>query len=120
MKPHRPELADVFRTHEKEFLARWRSVLSHLQLRAFGAIRDCRTAALGGHLQECNRCGHRVILYNSCRNRHCPDQGRRGMQTLSPDNQSHASSLVVNARPQRAPDGWNNVSRSFCPYRISM
>jgi Putative transposase/Transposase zinc-binding domain len=72
MKPHRPELADVFRTHEKEFLARWRSVLSHLQLRALRAIRDCRTAALGGHLQKCDRCGHRVILYNSCRNRHCP------------------------------------------------
>jgi hypothetical protein len=66
MKAHRPELADVFRTHEKEFLARWRSVLSHSQLRALRAIRDCRTAALGGHLQECNRCGHRVVLYNSC------------------------------------------------------
>jgi hypothetical protein len=66
MKPHRPELADVFRTHEKEFLARWRSVLSHLQLPALRAIRDCRTAALGGHLQKCDRCGHRVILYNSC------------------------------------------------------
>src|SRR5580692_5210470 len=72
MKPHRPELADVFRTHEKELLACWRSVLSHQQLRAFRAIRDCRTAALGGHLQKCDRCGHRVILYNSCRNRHCP------------------------------------------------
>ena len=38
MKPHRPELADVFRTHEKEFLARWRSVLSRPQLRALRAI----------------------------------------------------------------------------------
>jgi transposase-like zinc-binding protein len=66
MKAHRPELADVFRIHEKEFLARWRSVLSHPQLRALRAIRDCRTAALGGHLQKCDRCGHRVILYNSC------------------------------------------------------
>jgi hypothetical protein len=66
MKAHRPELADVFRTHEKEFLARWRSVLSGPQLRALQAIRDCRTAALGGHLQKCDRCGHRVILYNSC------------------------------------------------------
>src|SRR6202790_3510410 len=72
MKAHRPELADVFRTHEKEFLARWRSVLSHPQLQALRAIRNCRTAALGGHLHECDRCGHRVILYNSCRNRHCP------------------------------------------------
>jgi Putative transposase/Transposase zinc-binding domain len=37
------------------------------------AIRRCRTAALGGHLDECTRCGHRAtISYNSCRNRHCP------------------------------------------------
>ncbi len=35
-------------------------------------LRDCRTAALGGHLQQCDRCGHRIISYNSCRNRHCP------------------------------------------------
>src|ERR1700680_1919737 len=72
MKAQRPERADVFRTHEKEFLARWRSVLSHPQLQALRAIRNCRTAALGGHLQQCDRCGHRVILYNSCRHRHCP------------------------------------------------
>jgi len=37
------------------------------------AMARCRTAALGGHLDECTRCGHRAtISYNSCRNRHCP------------------------------------------------
>jgi Putative transposase/Transposase zinc-binding domain len=36
------------------------------------AIRDCRTAALGGHLDRCARCGYQAISYNSCRNRHCP------------------------------------------------
>ena len=36
------------------------------------AIARCRTAVLGGHLDECTRCGHRAISYNSCRNRHCP------------------------------------------------
>jgi hypothetical protein len=36
------------------------------------AIARCRTAALGGHLDECTRCGHRAISFNSCRNRHCP------------------------------------------------
>jgi hypothetical protein len=36
------------------------------------AIARCRTAALGGHLDQCTRCGHRAISYNSCRNRHCP------------------------------------------------
>ena len=35
------------------------------------AITDCRTQALGGHIQKCDSCGHEVILYNSCRNRHC-------------------------------------------------
>jgi hypothetical protein len=72
MKEHRLELADIFRTHQEDFLARWNPVLSRHQRKALRDIRDCRTAALGGHLQECDRCGHRVILYNSCRNRHCP------------------------------------------------
>jgi hypothetical protein len=72
MKDHRPELADVFRTHQKDFLARWNHVLSSQQRRALKDIRDCRTAALGGHLRQCDRCGHRVLLYNSCRNRNCP------------------------------------------------
>src|SRR4051794_34652399 len=36
------------------------------------AIEHCRTAALGGHVEACEDCGHRRIAYNSCRNRHCP------------------------------------------------
>jgi Putative transposase/Transposase zinc-binding domain len=71
MTDHRLELADVIRTHERDFLARWNHVLSREQRKALRSLRDCRTAALGGHLQQCDRCGHRVILYNSCRNRHC-------------------------------------------------
>jgi Putative transposase/Transposase zinc-binding domain len=72
MNPHRPEMADIIRTHQSEFLARWNPVLSREQRKALRDIRDCRTAALGGRVQQCDRCGHRVILYNSCRNRHCP------------------------------------------------
>jgi len=75
MKDHRPEVADVFRTYEKEFFARWGHVLNAEQRKAFAAIRDCRTAALGGHVEyveQCDECGHCVISYNSCRNRHCP------------------------------------------------
>ena len=72
MKPHRLELADVFRTHQHDFLPRWNSVLSRQQRKALRDIRDCRTAVLGGHLYECDRCGHRVKVFNSCRNRHCP------------------------------------------------
>ncbi len=72
MKPYRLELADVFRTHQHDFLARWNSVLSRQQRKALRDIRDCRTAVLGGHLYECDRCGHQVKVFNSCRNRHCP------------------------------------------------
>ncbi len=75
MSEHRPEVADVFRTYEREFFAQWGHVLDPRQRKAFAAIRDCRTAALGGHVEyveQCDQCGHRVISYNSCRDRHCP------------------------------------------------
>jgi len=71
MSEHRLEVADVFRIHEADFMARWGNVLSRQQRKAFENIRDCRTAALGGHVEQYD-CGHRVISYNSCRNRHCP------------------------------------------------
>jgi hypothetical protein len=75
MNDYRPDLADVFRTYEKDFFAKWGHVLNPEQRKAFEAIRDCRTAALGGHLEyveQCDTCGHQVNAYNSCRNRHCP------------------------------------------------
>src|SRR5260370_24321025 len=71
MSEHRPEVADVFRTYEDDFLAQWGHVLSPQQRKAFADIRDCRTAVLGGHVEQYD-CGHRVILYNSCTNRSCP------------------------------------------------
>jgi hypothetical protein len=71
MNEHRLELADVFRKHETDFLTVSGSVLSPPQKQALRDIRDCRTAALGGHVEEYD-CGHRVILYNSCRSRSCP------------------------------------------------
>jgi hypothetical protein len=46
------------------------------------AIEICRTAALGGHVEECGHCAYTRIAYNSCRNRHCPDQRRRGTSGL--------------------------------------
>jgi Transposase zinc-binding domain len=66
------EVADLIRAQGDHFLDRYRSSFSFQQLKAFRAIRNCRTAALGGHLDSCSRCGHQVISYNSCRNRHCP------------------------------------------------
>jgi len=61
------ELADIFREHGDRLPA-----LGAQQARIVRAITDCRTVALGGHIQECDHCGHQEISYNSCRNRHCP------------------------------------------------
>ena len=54
------------------FFERSRKWFTWLHLKIFTAILRCRTSALGGHVDECSRCGHRAISFNSCRNRHCP------------------------------------------------
>jgi hypothetical protein len=66
------EVADVIRAAGPAFLGRCLSCFDRQHLKALNAIQRCRTAALGGHVDECSRCGLRVISYNSCRNRHCP------------------------------------------------
>ena len=68
----RLEVADVIRDHGDAFLDAYGDTLSPEQRRALSDLARCRTAALGGHVEECDRCGHRQIAYNSCRNRHCP------------------------------------------------
>jgi len=84
MREHRLEVADVFRTQGDDFLARWGRVLFRAQRKAFDDIRACRTAALGGHLDQCDQCGHCAISYNSCRNRSCPKcQGAARAQWLA-------------------------------------
>ena len=72
MNRPRLEVADVFRRHGDAFLERYGGTLSSVQRRALRDIAACRTAALGGHVEECDQCGHQRIAYNSCRNRHCP------------------------------------------------
>lgn len=64
------EVADIFRQHGNDF--RLTHSLSPEQRRVMRAIERCRTAALGGHVEQCDACGHQRIAYNSCRNRHCP------------------------------------------------
>jgi len=66
------EVADVVREHGAAFLARYGPTLSGAQHRALRAIALCRTAALGGHITQCDHCGHEVQAYNSCRHRSCP------------------------------------------------
>jgi len=67
------EVADLVRSAGTAFLERNRQWLRWTHIKVLLAIARCRTAALGGHIDECTRCGHRTaIWYNSCRNRHCP------------------------------------------------
>lgn len=64
------ELADIFNLHANSYIAKHR--LSKEQYKAVNAIRNCRTAALGGNVQRCACCHAEFNTYNSCRNRHCP------------------------------------------------
>lgn len=66
------EVADLIRSAGAAFIERNRQWLRWKHIKVLLAIARCRTAALGGHLDQCTRCGHRAISYNSCRNRHCP------------------------------------------------
>jgi len=66
------EVADIFRTAGPAYRAAHAGHLSLIQLKVMTAIETCRTAALGGHVEACEDCGHQRIAYNSCRNRHCP------------------------------------------------
>ena len=66
------EVADLIRSAGAAFLERNRQWICWKHVKVLLAIARCRTAALGGHLDQCTRCGHRAISYNSCRNRHCP------------------------------------------------
>jgi hypothetical protein len=64
------ELADIFNLYGNSYIKQ--NKLSLVQHKAANAIRNCRTAALGGNVQRCSCCGAESISYNSCRNRHCP------------------------------------------------
>jgi hypothetical protein len=66
------EVADIIRRAGRRFIDRYRDSLTWPQVKVLTAIERCRTAALGGHRDQCDRCGHQAISYNSCRNRHCP------------------------------------------------
>lgn len=66
------EVADVFRHFGPAFRDRHGASLSSARRHAMTAIESCRTAALGGHVEQCGDCGHRRISFNSCRNRNCP------------------------------------------------
>ena len=72
MSRPRLEVADIIRAHGSAFVEAMGDGLSSAKKRVLHHLETCRTAALGGHVEQCDRCGHERIAYNSCRDRHCP------------------------------------------------
>jgi Putative transposase/Transposase zinc-binding domain len=72
LRPTGLEVADIFRQLGPAYREQHAEALGGGQRRVMSAIERCRTAALGGHVEECDACGHQRIAFNSCRNRHCP------------------------------------------------
>jgi hypothetical protein len=64
------ELADIFRLYADDY--RRSHAVSYQQLKVMRHIEICRTAVLGGHVEQCDQCAFELIAYNSCRDRHCP------------------------------------------------
>jgi hypothetical protein len=78
------EVADIFRGHGPAWRQANAGHVSLGQLKVMSAIENCRTAALGGHVERCEDCAYTTIAYNSCRNRHCPKcQGAAAKQWLA-------------------------------------
>src|SRR5213078_895326 len=72
MKRPKLEVADVFRQYGEAYREKRGASMSTAQRRVMTSIELCRTAALGGHLERCDQCGHQRNAYNSCADRHCP------------------------------------------------
>jgi hypothetical protein len=112
------EVADIIRQTGNRFRERYRASLTWPQIKVLEAIARCRTAALGGHRDQCLRCGHQAISYNSCRNRHCPkcqtgarDQWLdRRQQELLPVGYYH---MVFSVPHALVPLMWQNKRRLF-------
>ncbi len=66
------EVADVFRRYGAAYRQKFSAWLSTAQRRVMAAIESCRTAALGGHVEVCDRCSQQRVWFNSCSDRHCP------------------------------------------------
>ena len=73
MNPPPLEVADIVRARGAGFIEKSRRWLHWSHVKVLNAVARCRTAALGGHRDQCPRCGYEIaISYNSCRDRHCP------------------------------------------------
>jgi putative transposase/transposase-like zinc-binding protein len=112
------EVADVIHRGSRRFLTRYGQTLTWPQVKVLNAIARCRTAALGGHRDQCDCCGHQTLSYNSCRNRHCPkcqtnarDRWLRArQQELLPVTYYH---LVFSVPHRLVPLMWQNKRSLF-------
>ncbi|MGO7690238.1 transposase, partial [Rhizobium ruizarguesonis] len=78
------EVADIFRRHGERYRQTHDAHLGRVERRVMSAVEMCRTARLGGHVQQCQDCAAFRIAYNSCRNRHCPKcQGQASRDWLA-------------------------------------
>ncbi|MFA1676366.1 IS91 family transposase [Rhizobium mongolense] len=78
------EVADIFRRHGERYRQIHDAHLGRVERRVMSAVEMCRTARLGGHVQQCQDCATLRIAYNSCRNRHCPKcQGQASRDWLA-------------------------------------
>ena len=66
------EVAEVFRRYGEAYLKKYGDAMLPSHRRALHDIRHCRTEVFGGHVYDCDRCGHRQYAYHSCKNRSCP------------------------------------------------
>ena len=92
------EVADIVRCAGQAFLEHSRKWINWQHQKVLLAITRCRTAALGGHRDQCSDCGHTAISYNSCRNRHCPKcQGNARLRWLKAREQELLPTRYVHA-----------------------
>ncbi len=105
------EVADIFRRHGEAFRQAHAGHLGGVERRIMGAITACRTAVLGGHVEQCDDCGAIRIAYNSCRNRHCPKcQGLARAQWLVNGHRSFPD-CGLSIFPSRRDWVWSVISR---------
>ena len=112
------EVADIVRTAGPQFRQRYWRALTWPQIKVLNAIVRCRTAALGGHRDQCDHCGYQATWFNSCRNRHCPKCQtnarekwlRRRQQELLPAVYYH---LVFSVPHALVPLIWQNKKTLF-------
>jgi len=95
------EVADIVRAQGNRFIEKHCRWIHWAQRKVLRAIAHCRTAALGGHRDQCPRCGYHTISFNSCRDRHCPkcQSGARDKWIAARQNELLAVAYVPSGQP---------------------